>query len=139
MEVVAAGLKAAYRMASGSLPLLLAGFLLAGFASVFIPKGLIGEWLGKESGLSGVLIGSAAGVLLPGVTSTIFPLIALLVDQGIARGPLIAYLSAWGLCQMQRLIVWEIPFLGLPLALLRFAVCLLLPPFIGLAVAKLSR
>ncbi len=43
------------------LPLLLCAFIIAGMVQVLLPQELIGRWVGAESGLRGLLIGSAAG------------------------------------------------------------------------------
>ena len=43
---------------------------------------------------------------------THFPVIASLYKVGVGVGPLVAYLSAWSLFGLQRIIMWEIPFLG---------------------------
>ena len=43
---------------------------------------------------------------------THFPVIASLFKMGVGIGPLVAYLSAWSLFGLQRVIMWEIPFLG---------------------------
>jgi uncharacterized membrane protein YraQ (UPF0718 family) len=131
MDTLLAGLKNSYAMAASALPGLLLGFILAGLASVLIPKSFVVDHMGAQSGVSGLAIGTLMGIGIPGVTSTIFPIVALMIQMGVGVGPLVAYLSAWGLVQAQRLIVWEIPFLGMKLALTRFVLCLALPPVIG--------
>lgn len=134
MEIVIAGLRAAYKMASGALPMLLLGFLIAGFASVLVPKSLVQDWMGSAAGVRGVLTGTALGILMPGlVTSTLFPFVAFLITMEVGVAPLIAFISAWGLNHLQRLIVWEIPFLGLELALTRFILTIAISPLIALA------
>ncbi len=139
MDTLLSGLKHSYAMASSAMPGLLLGFVLAGLASVLIPKSFVLDHMGAQSGASGLMVGTALGIFIPGVTSTIFPVIALMVQMGVGVGPLVAYLSAWGLVQAQRLIVWEIPFLGLRLALTRFFLCLALPPIIGALCALIRR
>src|SRR5262245_65904360 len=48
------------------LPTLIGAFLIAGYIRVLMPEEVVGEWLGKESGLKGVLIGYLAGNLTYG-------------------------------------------------------------------------
>ena len=58
---------------------------------------------------------------------THFPVIASLFKMGVAIGPLVAYLSAWSLFGLQRVIMWEIPFLGPKVVAIRIAVSFLFP------------
>ena len=44
-----------------TLPLLLFAFLLAGLIQALIPAEVIAKWIGAESGIKGILIGSLAG------------------------------------------------------------------------------
>ena len=50
---------------------------------------------------------------------------------GAGAGPIIAYLTAWSLLGLHRLIIWEIPILGLEISVVRFAASLVLPPLVG--------
>jgi len=52
------------------------------------------------------------GTVTPGVPMTHFPIIASLFEVGLGIGPLVAYLTAWSLFGLQRIIMWEIPFSG---------------------------
>jgi uncharacterized membrane protein YraQ (UPF0718 family) len=58
---------------------------------------------------------------------THFPVIASLFKMGVGVGPLVAYLSAWSLFGLQRIIMWEIPFLGPKLVAIRVAVSFVFP------------
>ena len=60
-----AGLKSAMRMTVEILPLLIFAFIVAGYVQVLIPKELLSKWVGAESGLRGILIGTFAGGLTP--------------------------------------------------------------------------
>jgi len=51
----------------------------------------------------------------------------------------VAYLTAWSLLALHRLVAWEVPILGARFALLRFAVSILLPILAGLAVRLIWR
>ena len=50
---------------------------------------------------------------------------------GISIGPLVSYLTAWSLLGLQRIIMWEIPFLGMKVVLVRIAASFLFPLFAG--------
>ena len=60
---------------------------------------------------------------------THFPVIATFYKMGVGIGPLVAYLTAWSLFGLQRIIMWEIPFLGAKVVAVRFAVSFLFPLF----------
>ena len=51
----------------------------------------------------------------------------------------VAYLSAWSLLALHRLVAWEVPILGARFALLRYAICLGLPVLAGLLARGFAR
>ena len=113
------------------LPNLILGFALAGFLHVLLPQELISGWMGRSSGVKGLLIGSAAGMLTPGGPFTHFPILASFLSKGAAVGPVCAYIAAWALIGLNRLLVWELPILGPQIAFVRFIASVGVPPLIG--------
>jgi uncharacterized membrane protein YraQ (UPF0718 family) len=89
------------------------------------------RWMGHGSGAKGILIGMTLGSVTPGGSMTHFPIIASLFKVGVGGvGPLVSYLTAWSLFGLQRIIMWEIPFLG-PKVAARVAVSLFFPFLAG--------
>jgi len=122
--------------ATGSLlleitPRMIAAFTLAGLFQAVVPQELIVRWMGHGSGWRGLLIGMSLGGVTPGGPMTHFPVIASLYKMGVGVGPLVAYLTAWSLFGLQRVIMWEISFLGPKIVAIRVAVSLLFPFFAG--------
>lgn len=122
--------------ATGSLfleitPRMIAAFTLAGLFQVVVPQELIVRWMGTGSGWRGLLIGMSLGGVTPGGPMTHFPVIASLFKLGVGVGPLVAYLTAWSLFGLQRIIMWEIPFLGPKVVAVRLVVSFLFPFFAG--------
>ena len=122
--------------ATGSLlleitPRMIAAFTLAGLFQAVVPQELIVRWMGQGSGMRGLLIGMTLGGVTPGGPMTHFPVIASLYKLGVGVGPLVCYLSAWSLFGLQRVIMWEIPFLGVKVVAIRVAVSLLFPLLAG--------
>ena len=122
--------------ATGSLlleitPRMIAAFTLAGLFQAVVPEELIVRWMGHGSGWRGLLIGTSLGGVTPGGPMTHFPVIASLYKMGVGVGPMVAYLSAWSLFGLQRVIMWEIPFLGPKIVAIRVAVSLLFPFIAG--------
>jgi uncharacterized protein len=118
---------------------LLLGFALAGLVTVLIPAEAIGKHLGEESGVGGLLIAMLAGSLTPGGPFIQFPIIATLQRSGAGSGPLAAYLTAWLLIPLQRVIIWELPFLGYQFVTARLLMSLAVPLAIGAAVPVVLR
>ena len=118
------------------LPLLL-GFCLAGFFDVLVPRELLVKWMGEQSGWKGIVIGWLIGLAMPGGPYVVFPIAASLLNQGVAVGPLITFITAKALLSPTRLFSWEAPFLGWPFAAARAIPSLLLPPLIGVIGQRL--
>jgi uncharacterized membrane protein YraQ (UPF0718 family) len=119
--------------ATGSLmleiaPRMIAAFTLAGLFQAVVPEEVILRWMGHGSGFRGILIGMSLGGISP---MTHFPVIASLFKMGVGIGPLVADLSAWSLFGLQRVMMWEIPFLGAKVVAIRIAVSLLFPLVAG--------
>lgn len=130
------GLDASLSILEQVIPKLIGAFFLAGFAQVLVPKDLINKWIGVKSGFKGIMIATLAGVFMPGGPLISFPLIAALYKMGADYGPLVAYLTSWEILGIQRIFIWEIPFMGMKFALLRFAVSLVLPILAGITTRK---
>ncbi len=119
------------------IPRIAAAMLLAGFVQVLVPKDMVARWLGEKSGLKGLIIASFAGMVTPGGPMTSFPLVLALYSSGAERGALVAYMTAWSLLGVQRMIVWEIPLLGSDFTVIRFASCALLPVLAGMLARRI--
>ena len=115
----------------GVLPNLVLGFALAGFLHVLLPAALISRLMGQGSGVRGLLVGTAAGMLTPGGPFTHFPILASFLSKGAAVGPVCAYIAAWALIGLNRFLVWELPILGPQIAAVRFLASAGVPPLVG--------
>ena len=125
------GLKIGGRTFLEVIPLLLISFTVAGLIQALIPKEIIMNWLGKEAGIKGILMGSAAGAIIPGGPYIIFPIIGSLYRAGAGIGPMVAFLVAWALWGLSRL-PYEVALVGPKFALIRIASTLIFPPIAGL-------
>ena len=123
----------------GSGLIIVVSFVAAGLVEALVPKHAIPTALGVDSGLRGILLATGAGALTPSGPFVAIPIAAALERSGAGVAPLVAYVSAWGLLALHRLVAWEIPILGSRLALLRWGVCLLLPVVAGLLARLLTR
>jgi uncharacterized membrane protein YraQ (UPF0718 family) len=112
-------------------PRMIAAFTLAGLVQAVVPQETIVRWMGQGSGYRGLMIGMTLGSVTPGGPMTHFPVIASLYKVGVGVGPLVAYLTAWSLIGVQRIIMWELPFLGAKVVAIRVAVSLFFPFLAG--------
>ncbi len=121
------------------LPKVLAGTLIGALIQVLVPRATIVRWLGSGSGWTGLLIATTAGVLIPAGPFTVFPIAASLLLAGADRGTALAFISGWLLLGINRAIIWEMPFFGGDLVLLRSAFSVWMPFYIGWAARHWAR
>ena len=119
------------------LPQMIGGLLVGGFVQVLVPRDLVARWLGRESGLRGIAIATVAGAITPGGPIISFPLVVALGAAGADIGALVAYVTAWSTIGLNRIIIWELPFMGGDFALVRFLASLPLPFIAALIVRRL--
>ncbi len=136
-DVTAAALVADVELLARILPRLAAAALVAGLLRMLIPAAVVQKWVGRESGLRGLIAAAAAGMVTLGGPVTLFSMAAALRVSGADRGALVAYVSSWGVLGLSRILTWEIALLGGDFALLRFAVSLPLPILAGLLARAL--
>lgn len=130
------GLKSAWRMTYQVLPLLIFAFIIAGMIQVLLPQNLLDRWVGAESGLRGIMIGTVAGGLTPGGPYVALPVIAGFLKSGAGVGTMVAYLTSWSLWAIARLPM-EFGILGWRFTLVRLASTFFFPPIAGLIAHKL--
>lgn len=133
------GLDASLSMFLEIAPKITAAFLLAGFIQVLIPKELVVKWVGEKSGFKGIIIASLAGSITPGGPMASFPLVAALYSMGADFGSLIAYLTAWELLGIQRILIWELPLLGVDFVIKRVFVSFFFPIIAGIIARQLAK
>jgi uncharacterized membrane protein YraQ (UPF0718 family) len=125
------GTKSALNMVVVILPLLIFSFIVAGMAQVLLPQEVISKWVGAESGIRGIFIGTAAGALIPGGPYVCLPVAAGLLRSGAGIGTMVAFLAAWSLWGVTRLPM-EVGILGWKFTLIRLACTFFFPPIAGL-------
>jgi uncharacterized membrane protein YraQ (UPF0718 family) len=125
------GMKSALRMTVQILPLLIFAFIVAGMVQVLVPREILSEWVGAESGMRGILIGTVAGALAPGGPYVSLPVAAGLLQAGASVGTMVAFLTGWSLWAFSRLPM-EVGIMGWKFTLIRIASTFFFPPIAGL-------
>jgi uncharacterized membrane protein YraQ (UPF0718 family) len=125
------GLKSAMEMTIQILPIVILAFIVAGMIQILIPQELLSKWIGKESGMRGILIGTLAGGLAPGNPYINLPIAAGLLRSGASMGAMVAFLTGWSLWSFARLPI-EVSIMGWKFTLIRIASTFFFPPIAGL-------
>jgi len=125
------GMKSALAIFIEITPMLVFAFIIAGMVQILLPQDAIMKWIGPESGLRGILIGTVAGGLSPGGPYVNLPIAAALLRSGAGVGTMVAFLTGWSLWAIARLPM-EVGILGWRFTLIRIACTFFFPPIAGL-------
>ena len=126
-----AGLQITLGLLKQIIPLLIFAFIIAGMVQVLLPREHLAKWIGVESGLRGIMIGSFAGALTPGGPFVNLPIAVSLLKSGASVGTMVAFLTGWSLWAIARLPM-EFGILGWKFTLVRLASVLIFPPLAGI-------
>src|ERR1041384_1872823 len=118
------------------LPRIMLGVVGSGYIAALLPQGVVGRWLGADSGVTGLCIAVLGGAFTPGG-----PVIGLSIGAGELKGgagtpQVIPYTFPWAVFGVQRLFIWEIPVMPQRLGWWRLMASVPLP-FLAAAAAML--
>lgn len=131
-STLASGLAISWQTFKRTSVLLLLAFSIVGFINVLSPQDLIQELIGPGSGLRGLIVAEATGILLPGGPYVVFPLIASLYQAGAGIGPTLTVITSWASLALLS-VSFELPFLGWRFSALRLSIGLAIPLLVGIA------
>jgi len=94
--------------------------VLIGLFEVWVPKQLIGKYLGRESGWKGILLALLFGAAPTGPLYVAFPIAAMLLKKGASPLNVVVFLNTWAAMKIPQLLV-EARFLGPSFMLVRLA------------------
>lgn len=117
-------------------PIILIAMVISCYVRKLLPTALVERWLGSESGLRGLAVAIVGGMVTPGGPFAAFPLVVGFYRSGASFEVCVAYLTAWTVLGLNRVLIWELPFLGFDFVLLRLLISLPLP-VIAWMLAKL--
>lgn len=135
----ALGLRAGGRLLLEILPRLLAALVITGMLQVLVSPEWIQRWLGRSAGSRGILVGFVAGILTPGGPMVSFPMVAVFYQSGASLSAVVTYITSWSLFGFQRILAWELPFMGGRFVAARVLPTLVLPIAAGYLVRLLYR
>ena len=125
------GVRTAGNMTIQILPLLVGAFAVAGMAQVLMPHDILAKWVGGESGIRGIILGTVAGGFAPGGPYVSLPIAAGLLRAGASVGTMVAFVTGWSLWAVSRLPM-EVGIMGWKFTLIRLACTFFFPPLAGL-------
>jgi uncharacterized membrane protein YraQ (UPF0718 family) len=114
------------------LPKMAAGCLIGVFSTLLIPREMVARLVGAESGLTGLVVATFAGVIMPGGPMTVYPVAGAFLAVGADIGAALAFVTSWTLLGYARALVWELPFFGTDFVLWRMAIAPAFPIVVGL-------
>lgn len=125
-------LVAAVKIATGQARMMIGrmimGVLAASFLAELLPKDLVGEVAGGNSGWTGILLASVLGALVPTGPMVLMPVVVALIEVGVGLPQAVAFLSSWSLMALHRVVVWELPMMGPNFTLIRLLASIALVP-----------
>ncbi|MEO1016942.1 MAG: hypothetical protein AAFY56_04535 [Pseudomonadota bacterium] len=132
------GVGIAWRTVKGIAPMLLVAIIAAGFLEQLLPGPVIGHLIGPESGVYGVALAIAVGAITPGGPIVSFPLVVALANAGAGGPQVMAFVTGWSTIAVMRIVVFEIPVIGVQFAIRRFVTSLFIAPIVGLVALAIG-
>lgn len=120
------------------LPRVPVAILAAGFIAAMLPDEITGIWLGTESGIVGIILASVVGAFVPSGPIVAFPVVIALDRAGAGMPQLIAFLTAWEVYALHRILIWELPLMSPGFVYRRLAGAAIVPPLAGIFSALIT-
>lgn len=124
------GINKGWKTFKNNLLILIIAFLIVGFVEVLAPQNLIEQFLGPDSGWSGLILAEAIGMLMPGGPYAVFPIVGVIFAGGAGLGPMVTLISSYSLLALLT-ITFEIPFMGWRFTAVRWGIALFVPLLAG--------
>jgi len=110
--------------------------VIMGLFSVFVSKELVVKYMGKASGIKGILLAIFFGMLPTGPLYVAFPLAVALRSKGASISNIVIFLSAWACIKLPQELV-ELQFLGVKFMAARLILTVIFVAIMGIFIEKL--
>ena len=110
--------------------------ILLGLFAVWVSKETVVKYLGKASGIKGIILAMILGALPTGPLYVAFPMAAALLKKGAKISNIIVFLSAWACIKIPQEMV-ELQFLGPQFMLLRLSLTIIFVIIMALFIEKM--
>jgi uncharacterized protein len=129
------GVKNGVSMLAFVIPRMVVAIILAGLMQVLVPQDFVSRHFGQGGGMRALVLATLAGVVTPGGPMVTVPFMVALANSGAALSSLVAYMTAWSLFGLQRIIAWEAPLMGWRFVVARVVPSLAFPVLAGWLVS----
>jgi len=129
------GVKNGVAMLAFVIPRMVVAIILAGLMQVLVPQDFVSRHFGQGGGVRALVLATLAGVVTPGGPMVTVPFMVVLANSGAALSSLVAYMTAWSLFGLQRIIAWEAPLMGWRFVVARVVPSLAFPVLAGWLVS----
>jgi uncharacterized membrane protein YraQ (UPF0718 family) len=113
------------------LPRMILVVIGTGFLLQIIPTEVISEHLGKDAGWAPIFYGGFAGMLVPAGPAVAFTTAATLAGSGAAPAAMVAFITAWSIFAIHRILIYEAHLAGPRFLMIRCAVAAPIPFIAG--------
>ncbi|MBW2092936.1 MAG: permease [Deltaproteobacteria bacterium] len=110
--------------------------IIMGLFSVFVQKELVVTYLGRTSGIKGILLAVFFGALPTGPLYIAFPLAVALRNKGASISNTVIFLSAWACIKIPQELV-ELQFLGIKFMAARLLLTVIFVALMGIFMERL--
>ena len=112
--------------------------VMLGLFEVWVPKNIVVKYIGKASGMKGILLSLTLGALPTGPLYIAFPMAAALIRKGAKISNIVIFLSAWACIKIPQEMV-ELQFLGLHFMLSRLILTVAFVIIMGLLIEMVMK
>ena len=109
--------------------------IIIGLFSVWVPKEIVVKYMGKTSGIKGIFLAIALGMLPTGPLYIVFPIAAALLKKGAKISNIVIFISAWACIKLPQELM-EVQFLGIEFTLLRLTLTIIFVIIMGIIIEK---
>lgn len=128
----AAAVDVQIEMLAGMLPRITLAFGIAALLWVLLDAERLKELIQKQRGVMQLVYATILGAITPGGPTSSFSILNLFLASGLGYVIGITYITAWSMLGVQRILIWDMPLLGIDQASLRFLSGFWLPSLAGL-------
>jgi len=110
--------------------------VILGLFAVWLPGDTVVRYLGKTSGIRGIILAIAIGALPTGPLYIAFPMAAALLKKGARISNIIVFLSAWACIKIPQELV-ELQFLGARFMAMRLSLTVIFITIMGVSIERI--
>ena len=132
--MVQAAVRSAFGRFVEIMPKVALALFAAGFVGKLVPASVVGGYIGPESGFFGITVATIVGGITPAGPIVSFPIVIVMLKAGAGFPQVVAFLTAWSVFALHRVMIYEIPMMGWRFAAVRLASSAILPFFAAYVV-----